>query len=210
MIFPKFKNLKIRTKLVISFSVLVILISAVFYYSNTLFLQKEVKQMTMMNLNYAQSSFNNLQKQDTKTLSSALEAIVQDPGIKQAYLEKDRDALYSYTEPLFENLKTKYGITHWYFILPNGQVFLRAHNKNIYGDAVNRFTFLKARETKDIASGIELGKTAYALRVVMPYYNNGELIGYVELGEEIEHFLEILKGKTSNDFSIIADKKYLS
>jgi PAS domain S-box-containing protein len=45
--------------------------------------------------------------------------------------------------------------------------------------------------------------------VVSPYYKDGELIGYVELGEEIDHFLEILKSETRNDFGIIADKEHL-
>lgn len=166
--------------------------------------------MTMMDLDYSRLSFNNLEEEDTKTLSSALEVIIQDPSIKKIYLGKDREALYSYVSPLFETLKTKYGISHWYFILPDGHVFLRAHSKDIYGDEVDRLTFLKAKDTNNVASGIELGKTAYALRVVIPYYNNGKLIGYVELGEEIEHFLKILKGETANEFSIIADKKFLS
>ena len=65
-------------------------------------------------------------------------------------------------------------------------------------------------DTKEQAEGIELGKTAFALRVVRPYYNGNDLIGYVELGEEINYFLTILKVQTGNDFAVIVNKQYLS
>ncbi|HWR26584.1 MAG TPA: ATP-binding protein, partial [candidate division Zixibacteria bacterium] len=42
------------------------------------------------------------------------------------------------------------------------------------------------------------------------YYDGSDLIGYVELGEEIDHFLKILKGDTNNEFAIIVDKEYLN
>lgn len=125
-------------------------------------------------------------------------------------MEKDRSNLYDYVSPLFQRLKIRYGITHWYFISPDGKTFLRAHNKDIFDDQIERSTFQKARDTQKIATGIELGKTAYALLVVMPYYDQGKVIGYMELGEEIDHFLKILKGETDNDFSIIADKEFLN
>jgi len=153
--------------------------------------------------------FNKLQARDTNMLFSTLEVIVQDPGLKEVYLEKNREKLHNYGQLLFENLKNKYGITHFYFILPDGSVFLRMHNEKIYGDLVERHSFQKARDTGSPAWEIELGKTAFALRAVMPYYKAGTLIGYVELAEEIEHFLEILSGETSSEFGIIADKIYL-
>ena len=115
----------------------------------------------------------------------------------------------AHAEPLFKNLKEKFGITHFYFILPDGHCFLRLHDKKLYGDMINRHTFLKARETQALATGIELGKTAFALRAVMPYSYGGKLIGYVELGEEIDHFLGILKEQTGEEYAIIAHKNRL-
>lgn len=163
----------------------------------------------MAEYNHIKEIFDNLKAFDTKTLLSSLEIITQDPEIKKIYLQKDREKLYSYVNPLFQKLKNKYGITHWYFILPDGHTFLRAHNKELYGDEITRFTFWKAGDTGKSASGIELGKTAYALRAVMPYYHDGELIGYMELGEEIDHFLDALKSVANHEFVFIANKQFL-
>jgi len=153
--------------------------------------------------------FLNIKKESIRTLSATLEVVLQDPGLKQIYLEKDREKLFNYAQPLFQELKMNYQITHFYFILPDGHNFVRIHNKEKYGDEIKRVTFLKAQETQKISSGIELGKTAYALRVVKPYYNNGELIGYVELGQEIDQFLEIMKQDQSKELSLIVEKKSL-
>ncbi len=170
---------------------------------------KIIESDALNEINKMRKFFLALEERDTKILSSGLEVFIQDQAFKDVYLEKNREKLYEYGQPLFQNLKSKYGITHFYFILPDGHCFTRLHNKDIYGDLITRFTFLGARDTEKMASGIELGQTAFALRVVAPYYNGGELIGYVEFGEEIHHLLEVLKGDTNNEFALFGDKEYL-
>ena len=201
--------MKIAYKLSLSFFAVLIPLALV-YYGIVLYIQREdIETYVIDEIHHIEQAFHNLEERDTKILSSTLEAIIRDPSLKEVYSEKDREKLFNFGQPLFHNLKNKYGITHFYFILPDGHCFLRLHNRDIYDDLITRFTFWGARDTKEFSSGIELGKTAFALRVVSPYYRDGELIGYVELGEEIEHFLEILKSETRNDFGIIADKEHL-
>ncbi len=65
---------------------------------------------------------------------------------------------------------------------------------------VDRATLTKAIETKGLGAGKELGKTAFALRVVRPWFGqDGKLLGYLELGEEIDHFLGRMKAQTGDD-----------
>jgi signal transduction histidine kinase len=157
-----------------------------------------------------EEDFYDIREESIRTLSAALEVILQDEKLKQVYLEKDRNKLFDYGQPLFWDLRDKYGITHFYFILPDGINFVRLHNKDIYGDKITRNTFEKARYSGNVGEGIELGKTDYALRVVRPYYGGGELIGYVELGQEIDEFLEIMKKGKNNEFALFVEKEYLS
>lgn len=192
------------------FLITIILIIIMLFGLAILFFQNQ-------NLNYEFSEriigikedFINLQEQNTKTLSVALEVVLQDQNFKQIYLENDRDKLYYSGQSLFENFKNKYNLTHFYFILPNGTNFVRLHNKEQYGDLITRFTFEKAKKNKNIGTGIELGKTAFTLRVVMPYYFENKLIGYVELGQEIDSFLEILKKNSNHEFALIVEKIYI-
>jgi HAMP domain-containing protein len=200
---------KISYKLTALFLVFTLAIAAYFYLAGVQNQKKNYESFARENITNLKANFNNLEERDTKMLLSNLELIVRDPSIKAEYLKKDREGLYNYVLPVFRDLRDKYGITHFYFILPDGRVFLRMHDKGLYGDLVKRFSFEKARETKGPGTEIELGKTAFALRAVMPYFSGRELIGYVELGEEIDHFLHILKGAGNNEFGIIADKEFL-
>jgi signal transduction histidine kinase len=156
-----------------------------------------------------EKDFDNLVKTDTKMLMSTLDVLLQDENFMSYYLRGDRNALYEYGQLLFSDLKEQYDITHFYFIREDGTCFVRMHNKDKYDDLVTRFTFKDAERTNDVGVGLELGKTAFALRVVKPYYKNGDLIGYIELGQEIDKFLDVLKDDSSNEFVIVSEKQYL-
>ena len=201
--------MRLSYKLTGIFLIFTLSITFFFYVAELNNQKKDFEMIAIEHINNIEKTFNNLEERDTKKLFSTLEVIVKDPVMRGIYLENNREKLYDYAQPLFQKLKDKYGITHFYFILPNGRVFLRIHKKDIYGDSVERVSFQKSRDTKGPAWEIELGKTAFALRTVMPYYESGNLIGYVELGEEIDHFLHILKGETNSEFGIFADKMYL-
>ncbi|MFH1228835.1 MAG: HAMP domain-containing protein [Candidatus Aenigmatarchaeota archaeon] len=198
-----------RLKFIVLFLVLAIGVTLFFFSLEMYFHQEHLKMSALERVDYGRRTFINFIELDTKTLSSSLNAITYDEEIRQKYMGMDRNALYEYVNPLFIRLKEAYNVTHFYFILPNGTVFLRMHSRDMYGDEVKRSSFLEARDSGKIASEIELGKTAYALRVITPYYDGDSLIGYVELGEEINHFMLILKTDTENEFALIADKGLL-
>ncbi len=202
-----FKNLKIRTKITLTSLVFIGLISSFFFINTRTNNLKNVQEKIKLELNCAQDTFNILKQNDLNMLASTLQAIVTNNDLKKLYLSQNRDQLYQTALPLFKELKTNYGITHWYFISPDGKTFLRLHNPDFYDDQITRTSFQKAKDNQTLGTELELGKTAYALRAVMPYYHQGELIGYVELGEEIDHFLKVLKQNTNSDFAIVVDKQ---
>ena len=145
------------------------------------------------------------------TMSATLEALLANNQLITIFRERNRERLYQFTAPLFRHFKQQNSITHWYFLNPepDNTCFLRVHKPDLYGDTITRYTFDRCRATKQIATGIELGKTAFALRVVKPVYLNRELIGYMELGVDMEDFFSYLKDQTKSDFSVLANKAYL-
>lgn len=159
----------------------------------------------------SEEAFINLEKNDTNMLSSTLEALLENDEYKQLFKEKNFEKLYEVTSPLFNSLKERYRITHWYFHNPepDSTNFLRVHNKGKNGDVIKRVTYVNSAQSKAFASGKELGKTAFALRVVHPYYDQDELLGYLELGQEIDHFLGIMKEQTGNDYGLLIKKEFL-
>lgn len=186
------------------------IISAFFIVNDAVITQFLKKGVFTGRVSEAAVDFRTLQRWDREIISSALDAFVRDDSIKKIFLRNDRERLYQAAKPLLDDLETTRGITHLYFIRPDGTVFLRVHDKDLYDDAVDRPTLKAAMETGREAYGIELGQTAFALRVAVPYVLDGKVIGYVEMGKEIGRFLDVLSAESGDVYTLYGDKSFVS
>jgi hypothetical protein len=61
-----------------------------------------------------------------------------------------------------------------------------------------------------MSHGLELGVVGtFTLRVVIPWYHQGELIGYLELGKEIDHIIARLRQLLDLDIYVFIRKSLL-
>jgi len=158
----------------------------------------------------SQGAYNLILQGDAKMLSAAMDSFSTNAAVRQVYAEhQDRQKLLDAVKDIYQMNKSRYGITHLYFIDKDGSCFLRAHDPGNFGDQIQRDTFLQSRAAGKTVSGIELGKTAFALRVVTPYIHAGNLIGFLEFGEEIDHFDQLVKRETGVDVAVMVDKRFL-
>jgi hypothetical protein len=157
----------------------------------------------------AAAAFAELERADVDHLSRVLQQLVQDRTLVEPFLARDRDRLLAAAKPTFEILKEVEQVTHWYFIDPDRKCFLRVHAPSTHGDVIERDTLAQAIAKKDVGSGKELGRTAFALRVVRPIRSGGTIVGYMELGEEIDHLFDRMKVEAGDDFGLLADKEHV-
>jgi signal transduction histidine kinase/response regulator of citrate/malate metabolism len=76
---------------------------------------------------------------------------------------------------------------------------------------VSRFTLADAVREEIPVYGIELGKFGtFTLRLVYPWRVNGELIGYIELGKEIEHITAALNKILDVELFFTVKKSFLN
>lgn len=200
----------IRFKMLGGILILELLMVAV--YSGILYIS--VRNSLALNATKAversQGAYNLILQGDTKMLSAAMNSLATNASLRQVYADhQDRQKLQEAVQNLYQENKARFGITHLYFIDKDGTCFLRAHDPGNFGDVVQRETFQQARAAGKTVSGIELGKTAFALRVVTPYLHNGDLIGFMEFGEEIDHFDQLVKRETGVDVAVMVDKQFL-
>lgn len=157
-----------------------------------------------------QSIYKNKLKDNNKIYKEILYKVSNDKNIKELFLQKDREKLYLYTKKLYERIKKEFQVTHLYFHEANRKVFLRVHNKNKHSDIIDRFTLKKAQETKNVFWGIEFGiHHNLTSRYVSPYYDNGKLIGYLEIGEEIDYFSPYLSEILNAEIFIAIKKEIM-
>ncbi len=172
--------------------------------------ERAVEDASAASLREAAGLFASLERVEVQKMSALLEDVRSRSDLRDAFLAGDRARLLALAAPVFDRIRAQDPVvTHLYFIEPNRTCFLRVHSPDLYGDRIERMTLARAAETGNTSSGMELGQTAYALRVVRPWFAGVRLIGFVEMAEEIGHFLVRMKQETGNDFGLLAKKKYL-
>lgn len=162
-------------------------------------------------LEAVQELFQEELKENARLLNGLLDFIKKDEVLQNAWLVRDRQALLDHAASTFEEIRTRYDVTHFYFIDPERVCFLRMHKPDRYGDTIDRFTLDQAvREGKPVY-GIELGPFGtLTLRTVHPWRVGGKLAGYLELGGEIEHITAELSKILNAEVVMTIDKKYLN
>ncbi|MES9869584.1 MAG: diguanylate cyclase [Sedimenticola sp.] len=149
---------------------------------------------------------------DANALRAMLNALLQDQTLSEVFATRDREALFAYTEDLYRELNRDYNITHFYFSHPDRVNFLRVHAPGRHGDRIDRVTTLRAEQNEAVSYGVELGPLGtFTLRVVSPWHDRktGRLIGYIELGMEIDHVIERLRDIFGFEVAVVIQKNYL-
>ncbi|SMP86236.1 diguanylate cyclase (GGDEF) domain-containing protein [Epsilonproteobacteria bacterium SCGC AD-308-O04] len=133
------------------------------------------------------------EKIDTEAaiLSEYMDFIQNMDDVAQQFQAFDKQELNNSIKEIYNRLNKNVNLTHMYFIKTDGSVLLRVHDYEKDSDIVKRETFKKAKELQSIYYGLEFGlKKNYTLRVVKPWFVDGKLIGYLELGKEIDKVID--------------------
>ena len=200
----------IRTKLLGGVLAIEIAITLVFAFILVFSFRQNLATEALRSVDRSHGVWDIIMKNDTKMLSAALDSFATNDTAKQVFVEhQDREKLFTGVRDLYQSNKERHGITHLYFIDPDGTCFLRVHKKEQFGDVIGRTTFVSAKSSNATASGLELGKNVFALRVVTPYMSQGKQVGFLEFAEEIGHFDTIVKKETGVDVAVLVDKRYL-
>ncbi|MFC1684641.1 putative bifunctional diguanylate cyclase/phosphodiesterase [Pseudomonadota bacterium] len=164
----------------------------------------------MFSVEGMQESYKALLRHDANGLQTALEFIVQDTALKTAFRAGDRSELLKVARPLFERLRANNDVTHFYFHDAERTNVLRVHRPDRYGDTIDRFTALEAERSGRLNWGVEFGPLGtFALRAVMPWWDNGQVLGYIELGEEVEQGSQELASMFNMDLFVLISKQHL-
>jgi PAS domain S-box-containing protein len=148
---------------------------------------------------------------EVQLLMVQMDHLAKNPAMVKAWKNRDLSTLITLGQPVYELLKREYRITHFYCIEPDRTCFLRMHQPDRRGDLIDRTTLLTAQQTSEDCWGIELGPLGtFTLRYVRPWKQNDTIIGYLELGMEIEYLTKQLAREMNIDLITIIRKEYTS
>ncbi|WP_232726457.1 diguanylate cyclase domain-containing protein [Mariprofundus ferrinatatus] len=146
-----------------------------------------------------------------EVMEAMLAFIIEDRRIIAALESGDRKQLLELATPIYERFNQQNNITHFYFHDGQRVNLLRVHKPEKYGDTINRFTALGAEKSGSLFSGIELGPLGtFTLRSVLPVFGGGRLLGYIELGQEIDGIIEEAHTMFGVELLLLIAKQYLS
>ena len=200
----------LKTKIIFPLSLVFGLLLSAFAYIEYINLQNEFSHDVERHLDGIQELFEKQIESETELLSTILEMVAKDEGLQKAWETKDRNFLLQVSAPLLKEMGAKHLLTHFYFHNPDRTNFLRVYDPDRFGDVVNRFTLREAVRTGQNSAGIELGKLGtLTLRVLHPWQIKGKIVGYIEMGEEIDHIIEKLHNILDVELYISIYKKFL-
>lgn len=201
---------RIRRKILIPMAATLCVFIAVFLLAAQWYLHQEMRRELQRRQKTVHNLFGEMVEQRTHLMKSFLQQVLRDRQLQAAMETADRGRLLTLSESMVGPLRPDGAISHFYYIRPDAQVFLRVYQPERFGDVVTRRTFALAREGGTVASGVELGPLGtFTLRVVAPWKVDGRLLGYVEVGEDIGYLIRRLSDIGQFRFLMTLRKDYL-
>jgi signal transduction histidine kinase len=205
------KTEQIRTRILVPVALALFIMLMVSIISIYWLQQRKMMQDINHEIMEVNELFPRFLKTEGMLMESLIDSLKENENLKYAWIIKDRELLLQHAMRLFPDIKSRYNITHFYFIDLERDCFLRVHNPERYGDSIDRFTLKQAIRQGTSTYGIELGPFGtFTLRVVQPWKIQGKLVGYIELGKEIDHIGPAMKKILGVELFFVIDKKFLS
>lgn len=131
----------------------------------------------------------------------------ESPEILGIVKQKDRTKLEQVILPIYKELQTEKQISIFEIGDKEGNVLLRAHDPKKFGDnKKNNKSIQVSLEGKDVA-GFEFGSSGLAERIVVPITENGNVIGTLQVGYNLnEQLLETIHLITKGDVSFYQEE----
>lgn len=124
-------------------------------------------------------------KHDTHLMQTIASLIMKDNILISAWQSRDKQALSQRAQELLGQFRDQYDIETFRFYSPDLTCYMRIHEPPYPAEHTTTLTLEQATEPTE---GIHLEDNGIlTLRVVNPWKNGSELLGYIELGERVSH-----------------------
>ena len=202
---------KIRNKIVAPAIFILFLILVVAYFLLTSIQNEHIIHDQSFVKNHLQSIIKSEIREDANNFIGLINIVKDDIEIQNAWHNKSREDLLSVSSDWYKSINQNHRISHFYFHNLDQTNFLRVHAPHRFGDTIDRHTLHQAIETQQTSFGVEIGTFGHlVLRIVSPWVIDGELVGYIELGEETEHILEKSSATLDTNIVTVINKEALN
>jgi hypothetical protein len=150
-------------------------------------------------------------------LGATLGSLSLDEELTAAVASRDARRVLAVAGARFHDLRLHHGISHWSYWEPEPvgsgaralRNLVRLATPTLRGDVVERETLARAVRDQALVSGVELGYTGFGLRAVAPLRDGARVVGYAELGRNLELLVADMTRLTGDEFVVALDKSLI-
>lgn len=199
---------KYKLKIFFPLTIAILIAASISVYVNYYLQQSTILQNKQDVAPVFLKSFHSKTVESADIFSTYLDMLNDNEQIQHFFLEKNRRKLNEIIHPFYINLHDKIDVTHLYFIDTEGRVILRAHDPQRHSDTIKRYTFEQAQKSGRLSYGLEFGTNMhYTLRVVKPWIVDGRIIGYLEMGKEVDKYMHSLASDLDLEVYLAVEKQ---
>ncbi len=167
-------------------------------------LEQDQLKLVKSSENVASRSFYNLLE---KTANYG-RILSNDTLLAQGIQQENREEIMVVLNPLFEKLKKEESLDILVVGDAEGKVVYRAQSPEKFGDIKNESMLIQQALNGEVASGVEEGKSGYALRSVLPIRINDQIVGTVSAGFNFDNeTVDFIKEITGTEATIFVGNK---
>ena len=197
---------KLLITTVVFFAIALLVITAIGVFSFTRSLRKQVNN----DLDRLQQVFlSRLDELGSFALALATE-VANNPEVQVAFATGDRERLTALTLPAYQRLDEQFDIPQYQFHQPPAISYLRLNQLNMFGEDLTLFrpAVVLANAERRPVSGPEIDRDGLGVRGVAPITYQGEHIGTVEFGLNVDKtLLEQMKSQFGADWQILLSRE---
>ncbi len=180
-------NIRLKLRIILPFVVGGVVLFVLFLFGAYREQNRNIDQQLVDNLQTIEQTYQALLQEHIEQLQSALELVTADRRIIHTLRKRDRKGLLRAAKPLFQRLQSRHHITHLAFLDAKRISLVRVHEPGRHGDKITTLNVLDSMESGRPAYGVELDVTGQlVLRAVLPVRQNKRLLGYIEVGENVD------------------------
>jgi PAS domain S-box-containing protein len=150
-------------------------------------------------------------RSEADMMRAVLHTVTLDSALLNAFRERDRERLLVLATPVYQQLARDHRITLFTFLTPDREPFLNVADPAAATTPAGGAVVARAQDRDTTTAGIELGPATapLSLRTAASWYHDGELIGYIELGEGLHHLGPDVARVLGVELIVTLDKQYL-
>ena len=206
------RSLSVEVKLALALTLVALGVAFVAARFTTASIERNVDAAAAVSVRHAAEVFDAEERAELEKLAATLDALLANPELRDAFAARDRARLLAASAPIFELMRERDGITHWYFHLA------RERRHGVPARPPPRAPRGSASSGRRCGAPRRRGSSARARSSARPRSRSAPCARGSSTGRRsatwssarrFDHFLREMKARTGDDYGLLVKKRFL-